>query len=210
MTSSLERPPPLLHNIGGPSRASIAWRGLGRAHASDDQDHIRVAATQGTWLLASLTVGQAQKHYHRHWNTAAALLALVEPDHGLDEPAATRRLKERIEAHARELGWPACLVTMPRKPLPQPAVTVGDALLTFAAMAKSTGSLWLRDRPAHLAPLHAPRLIEPSSTPIRGVVWDQYLWFPEGIPRSLLEQAAQQLEERARPTPEARASRTAR
>jgi hypothetical protein len=76
MTATPEHPPPLLHNVGGPSRASIAWHGIGRRPAADDRDRIRVAASLGTWLLSSLSVGQARPHYHRHWNTAAALLAM--------------------------------------------------------------------------------------------------------------------------------------
>jgi hypothetical protein len=138
------------------------------------------------------------------------ITAMVEPDHGLGEAAAALHLKQLIETHAGEMNWPACLVAMRPGPVRQPAVRVENALMAFVALAKSTGSLWLRDRPPHLAPLHSPRLIEPGSTPIRGVVWEQYLWFPEGIPRSLLETAALQLEERTLPTPEAGTSRTAR
>jgi hypothetical protein len=72
-------------------------------------------------------------------------------------------------------------------------VTLDHAPTTFVALSKSTGSLWLRDRVPRLAPLHAPTLIEPGSTPMRGVLWEQTLWFADGIPEGLLTLAMDQV-----------------
>ena len=121
-----------------------------------------------------------------------ALLGLVEPGHELAEAAAHERLLELIEAHTRRLAWPPLLLADTGRGgegrSAGPAVTIDHALTTFVALAKCTGSLWMRDRRPHLAPLHAPTLIEPGSTPMRGVRWGLRLWFAQGIPQELLAQ----------------------
>jgi len=187
-----EHSPSLLHNSGYAPRANIVWRGIGRGPIADDAERIEVARGRGAWLHLCLSIGQADGRYHRDWNTATALLTLVEPDHRLGEKAATRCLVERIEAHTRRLDWPPCLLVgdLPRNR--ERRVTLDHAPAAFVALAKSTGSLWLRDRPPLLAPLHAPKLVEPSVN-FRGVRWDQLLWFPDGIPNTLLELATAQL-----------------
>jgi hypothetical protein len=188
-----ERAPGLLHNFGCASRASIVWRGIGRGPLSDDAERIEVARRRGTWLHVSISIGQRDARYHRDWNTAAALLRLIEPEHSLAESAATRRLIEAIEAHTKQLDWPSCLLVGDSAGSREQRVTLDHVPTTFVALSKSTGSLWVRGRPPRLAPLHAAHLMEPGSTPMRGVGWGQSLWFPDGIPESLLQAAMAQL-----------------
>ena len=184
--------PGLLHNIGGPPRASISWRGMPDSTVARVPGHAAAepAHPRGAWLQLSLSIGKHDERYRRDWNTAGALLGLVEPEHELGEAAAHERLLELIEAHTQRLGWPpALLADTGRGDAGRStghAVTIDHALTTFVALAKCTGSLWMRDRRPHLAPLHAPTLIEPGSTPMRGVRWGQALWFPQGIPQELL------------------------
>lgn len=188
----------LLHNIGGPPRATISWRGLGRAQAGSaaqgDPDGAPPAAGQarpaGTWLQLTISIGQSDPRYRRDWNTAAALLALVEPRHGLAEAPAQERLLAFIEEETAHRAWPARLLARrdnwsTGRP-GDPKVELDHVPTTFVALAKCTGSLWLRDRRPHLAALHAPTLIEPGGTPLQGVRWSQMLWFPQGIPQELL------------------------
>jgi hypothetical protein len=192
MSRAMEETPGLLHNIGGPPRASILWRGFGRGPLADDAERIEVARRRGTWLHLTLSIGQANGRYQRDWNTAGALLRLLEPAHALGETAATRCLVERIEEHTERLDWPRCLMVGAAGGRRDQQVTLDHAPTTFVALSKSTGSLWMRDRVPRLAPLHAPTLIEPGSTPMRGVLWKQTLWFPDGIPEGLLSLAMEQ------------------
>ena len=193
MSLPIDEAPGLLHNIGGPPRASIQWRGFGRGALADDAERIEVARRSGTWLNLTLSIGQADGRYHRDWNTAGALLRLLEPSHALGEAAATRRVTELIEEHTERLDWPRCLMVGAAGGRREQQVTLDHAPTTFVALSKSTGSLWMRDRVPRLAPLHAPRLIEPGSTPMRGVRWGQALWFPDGIPQGLLTLAMKQV-----------------
>ena len=208
MTGAVERSPGLLHNTGCAPRANLVWRGIGRGPLADDTERIEVARRRGTWLHLSLSIGQADARYHRDWNTAAALLRLLEQTHDLGEAAATRRLTDLIEARAEQLDWPPCLIVEKTGGRSggnrEQRVTLDHAPTTFVALSKSTGSLWLRSRPPRLAPLHAPRLID-TNQGMRGVSWLQQLWFPEGIPESLLSQAVAQLPPRkpAQPKPTA-------
>jgi hypothetical protein len=191
-----DAPPALLHNAGWASGAAIAWRGLGRGPLRDEVERIEVARGRGAWLHLQLSIGRGDARYRRDWNTAAALLALLEPGHGLDERAAERRLAQAIDAHAARLDWPRCLLVGRDAFSRESKVTLDDAATAFVALSKSTGSLWLRDRAPRLAPLHAPKLVEPGSVPMRGVRWDALLWFPDGIPPSLLSTALAQLHAR--------------
>ena len=201
MTGALEESPGLLHNTGYAPRASILWRGIGRGPLGDDAQRIEVARHRGSWLHLSLVIGQADGRCHRDWNSAGALLRLLDPAHALGEAAAARRLADLIEACSAQLDWPRCLLVSSAvgNSAGRPGfnraqgITLDHAPTTFVALTKSTGSLWLRDRAPRLAPLHAPQLIEPDGRPMRGVRWDQWLWFPDGIPGSLLHQAAAQL-----------------
>jgi hypothetical protein len=199
-----EPAPGLLHNIGGPPRATISWRGLGRGAlgtasgsrpatgAGSGASGGTVAATgpRGTWLQLTISIGQRDERYRRDWNTAGALLELAEPGHGLGEAAAQERLVAFIEEETARSPWPPCLLAgRGGSTRGQPSdlrVELDHVGTTFVALAKCTGSLWLRHRRPHLAPLHAPTLIEPGSTPMRGVRWGQALWFPQGIPQELL------------------------
>ena len=184
----------LLHNVGGPPRATITWRGPDRFQAGgaprQPGEEPAAYSSRGIWLLLTISIGQRDARYRRDWNTATALLDLVEPGHELAEPQAQARLVDFIEEETARRPWPTCLL----------AARAGwsggngkESLLefdhvpaTFVALSKCTGSLWLRHRRPHLAPLHAPVLIEPGSTPMRGVRWSQRLWFPQGIPQELL------------------------
>ena len=190
-----EPSPGLLHNIGGPPRATISWRGIGHGLSGGAASGARTGVAtpprpRGTWLQLTISIGQRDARYRRDWNTADALLELVEPDHGLDEPEAQRRLLAFIEEETARSPWPPCLLAgFSSRYTGQPSdlcVELDHVGTTFVALAKCTGSLWLRDRRPHLAPLHAPTLIEPGSTPMRGVRWGQALWFPRGIPQELL------------------------
>ena len=191
---SAERAGALLHNVGGPPRATITWRGPDRFQAGGAPRQPGEApaaySSRGMWLQLTISIGQRDERYRRDWNTAAALLDLVEPGHGLAEPAAQSRLVDFIEEETARRPWPASLLAARGG---WTGGQSGESLLefdhapaTFVAMSKCTGSLWLRHRRPHLAPLHAPVLIEPGSTPMRGVRWSQMLWFAQGIPQELL------------------------
>lgn len=204
--ASRDSGPGLLHNSGYAHSASIVWRGLGRGTATDPDERLKLAGSRGTWLRLTLSIGQSDGRYHREWNTAEPLLELVQPGHRLAPVAAQRRLIELIEEHTAKLDWPPCLIAGAPRFNPggsnPPGPTIDHALSAFVAVSKSIGSLWLRNRPARLAPLHSPRLMDSSSTSMRGVCWRQMLWFPEGIPSDLLKQAAQQSQPRThRPNP---------
>jgi hypothetical protein len=196
MKAAFERPPGLLHNSGYAPRASIVWRGFGRGPLADETERIEVARNCGTWLHLCISIGQQDARYHRDWNSAGALLQLVEPGHGLDEAVASRRLVEVIEEYTRRLDWPRCLLTGSRGSGGNERVTLDHAPTAFVALAKSAGNLWLRDRPARLAPLQSPTLVEPGGVPMRGVEWHQHLWFPDGVPENLLAQALEQVRRR--------------
>lgn len=190
-----EAAPGLLHNVGGPPRATISWRGFGRAHPGAVGPGGPQAAglptgpggPAGVWLQLSISIGAGDARYRRDWNTAAALLGLVEPGHGLPEPAAERHLIEFIEEQTRRLSWPACLLARRGSWTSSRAgdrhVALDHVATTFVALAKCTGSLWLRERRVHLAPLQAPALVEPGGVPMQGVRWSQMLWFPQGLPQ---------------------------
>ena len=197
MSGPAEHGPPRLHNIGGPGRATIVWRGIGRGPMSDDTERIAAARGRGSWLNLRYGIGERSDLCHRDWNNAASLLALVAPGHGLAEAAAAAALVARIDAHTRALAWPAALLVARRGDTPRDGVILDHPLTTFVALARCTGNLWLRDRPARLAPLQAPTLVEPSGTPVRGVEWRLSLWFPDGIPDTLLRQAADTVRRRA-------------
>ncbi len=187
---------PLLHNVGWASRASIVWRGLGRGPMTGEADRLEAARTGGAWLNLSAAVGRADPRWQRQWNTAAALLSVLEPGHTLDEAAAARRLLERIDAHARRLDWPAWLLAAPADPRGgtrhDPGVALDHVETAFVALAKSTGSLWLRARAPRLAPLHAP-WVDPAGLRGGQAAWRAALWFPDGLPPRLLEAAAAQV-----------------
>ncbi len=207
MTGAVEQAPGLLHNTGYAPQASILWRGIGRGPLADEAERIEVARRCGSWLHLSLSIGKADARFHRDWNSAVALLRLLEPEHHMGEAAATRRLTDLIEACTERLDWPRCLMVGNTVGKPggnrEQRITLDHAPTTFVALAKSTGSLWLRDRTPRLAPLHAPNLVGPTHTTMQSMRWSQLLWFPDGIPESLLSQALAQLPLRkpARPNP---------
>jgi len=193
-----EAAPGLLHNSGYAPRATITWRGVGRdpngpaAAGGKEAASASSAAAEGprgTWLQLSISIGQRDARYRCDWNTAGALLELVEPNHGLAEREAQHRLVAFIEEETARSPWPASLLAACNGSGSRASglrVEIDHVATTFVALTKCTGSLWLRDRRPHLAPLHAPTLAEPGSAYMRGVCWEQALWFPQGIPQELL------------------------
>ncbi len=178
----------LLHNIGYAPHARLTWRGMNRGEISDGETRIRLARRAGTWLNCRHVICAGEPLYARDWNNARALLRLLEPEHGLSESHARQALLERIESHCRAQDWPAYLVA---EPLGYGAysdsLTLDHPLTAFLALAKSTGSLWMRDRPARLSPLHTP--IDSQASRAGGshyIQWSTRLWFPGGIPENLL------------------------
>jgi hypothetical protein len=95
----------LLHNIGGPPRVSIVWRGLREPLSRNLRGSIAIAASAGTWLRLQISISQNSRRYRRDWNTAAALYGLLDPDHSLSEEQARDRLVARIEAHSRRVEF---------------------------------------------------------------------------------------------------------
>jgi hypothetical protein len=172
-------PAPLLHNIGGPARTSIVWQGYTPPKASGDAPVV----ARGAWLRCRYVIRPGEPLSGVSWNTTVNLLKVLEPSHGLSESAARAYLVERLEARITQLNWPATLIaeqprsTTPSMPNPHDVVT--DAELTFVMLAKSTGTLWRRDRPVSLAFLHAP---DKSSGTNAATVWQHQLWFANGRP----------------------------
>jgi hypothetical protein len=177
----------LLHNSGGCPSARIVWRGLDREPGGGSVDAIRAARhAAGSWLVLQARLEGRRETTPRDWNSAAALLAVLCPDHGLDEAAAERELRARIEAHAARLGWPRVLLVDSQgqggtRPVDHP-------LATFTVLAKSTGAVWLAERAASLAPLCAPAVGDAGTLSRRTVTWSAAVWFPGGIRDELLAQ----------------------
>jgi len=187
--------PPLLHNSGYASSAPMVWHGLQRGAsptpAAGDAPLPASIAAQGQWLQLLASVGQRERTYRRDWNSARALLTLFEYRHGLTEALAERRLIDMLEHHCVQLQWPPCLLTGRRdqtRALRRNSSYIllrDEPLTAFVAIAKSIGNLWLSARPAQLASLQSPCLVEPGGVPMRGVEWSQELWFPEGVPADI-------------------------
>ena len=185
---SVQEAPALLHNTGYAPHARLTWRGMNRSEISDGEKQIRLARKTGTWLNCRHVIHEGDPLYTHDWNNARALLRVLEPGHGLTEAQARQALLERIECHGQAQDWPAYLIT---EPLGYGAyadsLTLDHPLTAFLSLAKSTGSLWMRDRPARLSPLHTPIDSHgPSSGAHRCIQWSARLWFPSGIPENLL------------------------
>ncbi len=180
--------PALLHNIGYAPHARLVWRGMNRGEISDGEQRIRLARKTGTWLICRHVIQEDHPLYAHDWNNARALLRVLDPGHGLAEEPARLALLERIEAHCTDQDWPAYLVAEPvGYGAYSNSLTLDHPLTAYLALAKSTGSLWMRDRPARLSPLHAPiesQSIRHGARPC--VQWSSRLWFPTGIPENLL------------------------
>jgi hypothetical protein len=193
--------PGLLHNIGYAPLARLTWRGLNRGEISDGETRIHLAGKTGTWLLCRHVIAESDPLYTPDWNNARALLRVLEPSHGLTEAQARQALLERIESHCRAQGWPAYLVAEPVGAGGYAdSLTLDHPLTAFLALAKSMGSLWMRDCPARLAPLHTPidsRSIRHCSRPF--IHWSTRLWFPTGIPQNLLPALLSALPNRSTP-----------
>lgn len=180
--------PALLHNIGYAPQATLSWRGLNRGEISNGKTRLRLAGQTGTWLNCRCVINSDHPQYGHDWNNARALLRLLDRKHDLEEEQARQALLERIESHCQGLNWSAYLVAEPTKKLAggPDNLTLDHPLTAFVALSKSTGSLWMRDRPARLAPLHTPIDTNGSSGIDPCIQWSTRLWFPHGIPENLL------------------------
>jgi hypothetical protein len=179
---------PALGMWGGPPPEKLVWYGYGRGPNLLDVERVEAARTSGVWLRLSFTLRLVASR-PRGWNTAASLLRLLEPRHRLPEDAATRQLVELIEAHAQRLDWPAVLLAGEPAVHRAGAVALDHPLTAFVAIAKATGSLWLRSRSPRLSALQCPRIVERPTLASPHAEWEQVLWFPDGLPPGLLQQA---------------------
>jgi hypothetical protein len=179
---------PVLGMWGSPPPEKLAWHGLGRRPLSDRVERIDGARTRGTWLRLSCSLS-LQPPGPASWHTTAALLRLIEPHHRLPEDGAGRRLVEVIEAHAARLDWPAVLLASDIHARPSTVITLGHPLTTFVALSKASGSLWLCTRRPRLGALQCPRVDAGSSSEAARAYWEQFLWFPDGLPSTLLQPA---------------------
>jgi hypothetical protein len=85
----------LLHNSGGCPTARIVWRGFDH-EPGGSVDAIRSARhAAGSWLVLQARLVGRRETTRRDWNSAAALLAVLGPGHGLDEAAAELELRVR-------------------------------------------------------------------------------------------------------------------
>jgi hypothetical protein len=111
----------------------------------------------------------------------------LEPKHALNESEARVELLSRIETHAHFLKWPAFLMTSDDFN-PTEGVELSHPLTTFVALAKSTGSVWMKDREPRLAPLHNPTSVAQGSTGCNVYIqWKTGLFFPKGLPSGLFQ-----------------------
>ena len=178
---------PLLHNSGWAPRATISWHGFNRKKVMEKEVLIQEAKNKGTWLTCSFTVHRTHPLYTKDWNNCGIILRALEPEHALNESEARVELLSRIEAHAQFLKWPAFLMTSDDFN-PTEGVELSHPLTTFVALAKSTGSVWMKDREPRLAPLHNPTPVAQGSTGHNVYIqWKTGLFFPKGLPSGLLQ-----------------------
>jgi hypothetical protein len=151
----------------------------------DQEILIQESKSKGTWLTCSFRIHQNNALYTKDWNNCGAILRVLEPEHTLSEKDARVELLSRIDAHANTLKWPAFLMTADEFK-PTAGVELSHPLTTFVALAKSTGSVWMKDREPRLAPLHSPTAVAQGSTG-HGVYiqWKAGLFFPKGLPPDL-------------------------
>jgi hypothetical protein len=159
LSSTFDDAVPALGMWGGPAPEKLVWYGHGRGPLSDDVERVEAARARGVWLRLSFTLRLSASR-PRGWNTAASLLRLVEPRHRLREASAERRLVELIEAHAARLDWPPVLLAGIPEVYRPGAIALDHPLTTFVAIAKATGSLWLRTRASRLSALQCPRVVD--------------------------------------------------
>jgi hypothetical protein len=184
---------PLLHNIGGPPSATLTWRGLKASAAGDAQSRIEEARKCGTWVRVMHRLYSRHPLFKNNWNSSVTVLKLFEPNHRKQEPGAARALVRHIDDTAAQLDWPRYVIADEKPRDLDDVLLLDDAMLTFTVIAKSTGSVWMRDRAPRLAPLHSPLICLGSGGTGYGrrVEWSSYLWFPTGVPSSLLERIAE-------------------
>ncbi len=174
----------LLSMFGRPPSASLVWGGLGRGPLENRDQRVANAGRLGSWLRFETVITWRSRFYRDSWNSAVALLDLLEPDHVLGEKEAEAVLHRRIEAHCKRLAWPRMLLASPGAKIAGGIATLelNHALTAFVALSKSTGSIWLRDRPVRLAPLQSPFVDNEDKA-----TWSIDLWFPHGLPPNLLD-----------------------
>ena len=148
---------------------------------------IQEAKNKGTWLTCSFSVHRTHPLYTKDWNNCGIILRALEPEHTLNESEARVELLSRIETHAQLLKWPAFLMTSDDFN-PTEGVELSHPLTTFVALAKSTGSVWMKDREPRLAPLHNPTSVAQGSTGCNVYIqWKTGLFFPKGLPSGLFQ-----------------------
>jgi hypothetical protein len=179
--------PALLHNSGWAPRAKISWHGFRRQPYVDEEILIQEAKSKGTWLNCNYRVYESDARYTPNWNNCGALLRVLEPEHALSEKEAEFELLKRIDAHAKALRLPPFLMTADEFN-PTMGVELSHPLTTFVALAKSTGSVWMKEREPRLAPLHNPTAVSHATArPGVFVEWRAGLFFPKGLPPGLLK-----------------------
>ena len=185
--SSTVEATPMLHNSGWAPRASISWHGFKRKKVMEEEVLIQEAKNKGTWLTCSFSVHRTHPLYTKDWNNCGIILRALEPEHTLNESEARVELLSRIETHAHFLKWPAFLMTSDDFN-PTEGVELSHPLTTFVALAKSTGSVWMKDREPRLAPLHNPTSVAQGSTGCNVYIqWKTGLFFPKGLPSGLFQ-----------------------
>jgi len=185
--SSTVEATPLLHNSGWAPRASISWHGFKRKNFMEKEVLIQEAKNKGTWLTCSFTIPPSNSLYTKDWNNCGVILRVLEPEHTLIENEARVELLQRIETHANTLKWPAFLMTADDF-CPAKGVELSHSLTTFVALAKSTGSVWMKDREPRLAPLHNPTAVNHGNPECSVYIeWKAGLFFPKGLPSDLLQ-----------------------
>jgi hypothetical protein len=72
---------------------------------------------------------------------------------------------------------------------PSLGVELSHPLTAFVALTTSTGSVWMKDREPRLAPLHHPVLLGQGGQieSKASIQWKAGLFFPRGLPSSLLQ-----------------------
>jgi hypothetical protein len=170
-------------------KAHIHWLGHGRENQGERWDRIRDSAYKGAWVGLYYSMGHAHPCAKAEWSQLSDVLRVLEPGLVITESQAEEALIDAIESASRELtrDWPDVMVAPGRGGQPhQEVLSVRGADLAFVALSKCTGNLWMRSRKPAVSRLQTPDQIGGSGTSMAGTLWSQSLWFPEGIPPSLL------------------------
>ena len=180
----------MLHNVGYAPRARISWHGPGRDAQKNRIDRVAASSYKGAWVLLRHSIGQRSPAYQRDWNSATALLGVLQPHHRLSEEDATESLIKRIEQHAQALNWPSNLLLADNAFKGQETLVVHDALTTWVALSKAAGCVWCRSRAPQIGRLQSPVALDSGNASMKGLYWTCTVWFERGIPDAMLSLAA--------------------